>query len=97
VALPGFTQRIGGGAALPVAWAGVQRVPPGRRTRAVAAALARDRAEGWVAVRAAQDGAASDFACVMSLLPVPRRRDGGGRGTAPGAFHGGSCIDAVRG
>lgn len=33
VALPGFTQRIGGGAALPVPWAGVQRVPPGRRAR----------------------------------------------------------------
>jgi len=101
VALPGFTQRSGGGNALPVAWAGVQRVPPGRRARAVAAALARERAEGWisvkVAVRAAQDGAESDFACVLSF-PVPHKRDGGGagNGAAPGVFDGGSCIDAVR-
>ncbi|XP_066367509.1 uncharacterized protein [Miscanthus floridulus] len=101
VALPGFTQRSGGGNALPVAWAGVQRVPPGRRARAVAAALARERAEEWisvkVAVRAAQDGAESDFACVLSF-PVPHKRDGGGagNGAAPGVFDGGSCIDAIR-
>lgn len=106
VALPGFTQRSGGAAALLVAWAGVQRVPPGPRARAVAAALARDRADGWitvkVAVRAAQDGEESDFACVLSF-PVPHKRDrggsgsGSGNGAALGVFDGGSCIDAVRG
>ncbi|OEL35296.1 hypothetical protein BAE44_0003689 [Dichanthelium oligosanthes] len=105
VALPEFTQRRGGsgggGATLPVAWAGVQRVTPGGRgARAVAAALARERAQGLisvkVAVRAAQDGEESDFACVLSF-PVPRKRDGSGRGAAPGVFDGGSCADAVRG
>ncbi|KAL6607839.1 hypothetical protein ACP70R_040902 [Stipagrostis hirtigluma subsp. patula] len=96
--LPAFTQRrsgAGAGHALPVAWAGVQRVPPGRRARAVAAALARERAEGSltvkVAVRAVQDGAESDFACVLSF-PAPRRRRGG---DAAGVFDGGRCVDAV--
>ena len=102
VALPEFAQRRGGGggATLPVAWAGVQRVTPGRRARSVAAALARERAQGWisvkVAVRAAQDGEESDFACSLSF-PVPRKRDGSGSGATPVVFDGGSCADAVRG
>ena len=102
VALLEFTQRHGGGggATLPVAWAGVQRVTPGRRARSVAAALARERAQGWisvkVAVRAAQDGEESDFACSLSF-PVPRKRDGSGSGATPAVFDGGSCADAVRG
>ncbi|KAL6840972.1 hypothetical protein ACP4OV_029232 [Aristida adscensionis] len=105
VALPGFTRRrrgAGDGPPLPAAWAGVQRVPPGRRARAVAAALARERAEGSlsvkVAVRAVQDGAESDFACVLSF-PAPRhgRGGGGGGGGAAGVFDGGRCVDAVRG
>ncbi|PAN17273.1 hypothetical protein PAHAL_3G117900 [Panicum hallii] len=101
VALPEFTQRRGGGGAtLPVAWAGVQRVTPGRRARSVAAALARERAQGWisvkVAVRAAQDGDESDFACSLSF-PVPSKRDGSGSGATPVVFDGGSCADAARG
>ncbi|PUZ64036.1 hypothetical protein GQ55_3G111800 [Panicum hallii var. hallii] len=101
VALPEFTQRRGGGGAtLPVAWAGVQRVTPGRRARSVAAALARERAQGWisvkVAVRAAQDGDESDFACLLSF-PVPSKRDGSGSGATPVVFDGGSCADAARG
>jgi hypothetical protein len=74
-------------------------VAPGRGARAVAAALARERAQEWisvrVAVRAAQDGEESDFACVLSF-PVPRKRDGSGSGAAAGVFDGGSCADAVR-
>ncbi|RLN29631.1 hypothetical protein C2845_PM05G12380 [Panicum miliaceum] len=102
VALPEFTQRRGGGggATLPVAWAGVQRVTPGRRARSVAAALARERAQGWISVkiamRAAQDGEESDFACLLSF-PVPRKRGGSGSGATPVMFDGGSCADAVRG
>ncbi|CAL4910341.1 unnamed protein product [Urochloa decumbens] len=102
VALPELAaQRRGGGATVPVAWAGVQRVAPGRGARAVASALARERARGFisvkVAVRAAQDGGEeSDFACVLSF-PVPHKRDGSGSGGAtPGVFDGGSCADAVR-
>ncbi|CAL4895701.1 unnamed protein product [Urochloa decumbens] len=87
------------GATVPVAWAGVQRVAPGRGARAVASALARERARGFisvkVAVRAAQGGGEeSDFACVLSF-PVPHKRDGSG--AVPGVFDGGSCADAVRG
>nr|CAB3460210.1 unnamed protein product [Digitaria exilis] len=85
VALPEFTQRRG-----------VQRVTPGRSARAVAAALARERARGRivvrVAVRAAQDGGEeSDFACLLSF-PVPQERSNGSV-----VFDGGSCADAVRG
>lgn len=98
VAVLGFTQR-GGGAALPVAWAGVQRVPPGRRARAVVAALAQERAEGWtsikVVVRATQDGAESDFACVLGF-PAPPKRDEHAA-MASRVSHGGSCVEAVRG
>lgn len=95
VALPEFTQRRASAAAtLPVAWAGVQRVMHGRGTQ-VAAALARERARGWitvkVAVRAAHDGEESDFACLLSF-PTPHERSNGSV-----VFDGGSCTDAVRG
>nr|CAB3463916.1 unnamed protein product [Digitaria exilis] len=99
VALPDFTQRRGGGGAatLPVAWAGVQHVTPGRGARSVAAALARERARGRivvkVAVRATQgDGEESDFECFLSF-PVPH----GERSNGSIVFDGGSCADAVRG
>ncbi|KAL5203521.1 hypothetical protein ABZP36_014473 [Zizania latifolia] len=96
--LPGLTRR-GAGArdARAVAWAGTQRVPPGRRARAVVAALARDRAVGWytvkVAVATVQNGVESDFACLLSFPAAAVARNG----SAAAVFDGGRCVDAVLG
>lgn len=97
-ALPGITARgAGAGDARAAAWAGTQRVPPGRRARAVAAALARDRAAGWYVVKVdvatVQNGAESDFACVLSFPAAALARNGSGAAV----FDGGRCVDAVHG
>lgn len=69
----------------------------GRRARAVAAALARDRAAGWyvikVDVATVQNGAESDFACVLSFPAAALARNGSGAAV----FDGGRCVDAVHG
>ncbi|KAF0925651.1 hypothetical protein E2562_017226 [Oryza meyeriana var. granulata] len=96
-ALPGITRRgAGAGDTRAAAWAGTQRVPPGRRARAVTAALARDRAVGWYAVKVdvatVQNGAESDFACVLSFPAAAVAHNG----SAAAVFDGGRCVDAVR-
>ncbi|KAF6988204.1 hypothetical protein CFC21_005776 [Triticum aestivum] len=98
--LPELTQRRGSDAR-DIAWAGAQKVPPGRRARAVAAALAREEAEGRLSVKVAvstvQNGARSDFACVLSFPAVSAPRRGGTGSPAAAVFDGGRCVDAVPG
>ncbi|KAM3407214.1 hypothetical protein ACQJBY_000954 [Aegilops geniculata] len=98
--LPELTQRRGSDAR-DIAWAGTQKVPPGRRARAVAAALAREEAEGRLSVKVAvstmQNGARSDFACVLSFPAVSVPRRGGSGSPAAAVFDGGRCVDAVPG
>lgn len=63
----------------------------------MAAALARDRAAGWYVVKVdvatVQNGAESDFACVLSFPAAALARNGSGAAV----FDGGRCVDAVHG
>uniref|UniRef100_A0A0D9ZU79 Uncharacterized protein n=1 Tax=Oryza glumipatula TaxID=40148 RepID=A0A0D9ZU79_9ORYZ len=68
-----------------------------RRQCVAAAAAATAAAAGWYVVKVdvatVQNGAESDFACVLSFPAAALARNGSGAAV----FDGGRCVDAVHG